>query len=93
MLDRDASQWEAFATLGIIHYQNGALANSLADFDRAIELKSGEPDLYQNRATILVDLGRFDEAARDLDMALGLASTEDEQRELPIRLERLRSIA
>jgi tetratricopeptide (TPR) repeat protein len=65
----DSNLWEAVASRGVMHYEAGDLASALADFDRALELKPDQPDLYENRATVLAGLGRQLEAAVDRETA------------------------
>jgi tetratricopeptide (TPR) repeat protein len=65
----DATLWEAVASRGVMHYETGDLASALADFNTAVELKPDQPDLYENRATVLADLGRQQEAEFDRETA------------------------
>ena len=60
---------------------------ALDDFSRAIELMPDQPDLYQNRAIALTDLGRMREAAHDLNAALRLNPPEEEKLVLQERLQ------
>jgi tetratricopeptide (TPR) repeat protein len=78
-LDQDPTQWEAIASRGVIYYEIGDLDSSLADFDRAIELKLDQPDLYHNRATVLTDLKRYRRAEEDVDAALTLNPSEEDR--------------
>jgi tetratricopeptide (TPR) repeat protein len=69
-----------------MYYEAGNLEASLADFDRAIELKPEHGDLYQNRATVLTDLGRHQEAARDIRTTLRLNPPDEERPALQAKL-------
>lgn len=78
-LSLDATQWEALANRGALYYESGDLELALADFNSAIGISPDQVNLYQNRSIVLNDLRRFDEARRDLEVALLLAPTDDDK--------------
>lgn len=92
-LAQDPGLWEAIASRGVMHYEAGNLNASLADFNQAIELKSDQPDLYHNRATVLADLGRYRQAEGDVATALALNPPEEDKSGLQELLASLRQAA
>ena len=64
------------ASIAIGAWRFGASAgyeDALKDFNRSIELSNGSAATYNNRANVLSDLGRYDQAIADLDRAIALA--------------------
>jgi len=55
------------------------LPDAAADLDLAVELAPELPELYQNRAVALQELGRRDEAARDLSTYLELCPDAEDR--------------
>lgn len=88
-LGHDPTLWEAFASRGVLHYESGNLHASLAGLNRALEIKPDRSELYENRATVLLDLSRPDDAARDLKTAMGLVSSEEDKSAIAARLHAL----
>jgi tetratricopeptide (TPR) repeat protein len=86
-LVRDPSLWDAAASRGVLNYEAKRLHDSLADFNLAISITSEQGDLYQNRATVLSDLGMHREAVADLESALRLNQVEEDRLDLQARLE------
>ena len=85
----DATLWEALASRGVMHYEAGNLHLSLADFNSAIELKPNVSDLYENRATVLIDLNRHADAIRDLEAALNFAASAEDKATIESRIQKL----
>ncbi len=85
----DATLWEALASRGVMHYEAGNLHLSLADFNAAIELKPNVSDLYENRATVLIDLNRHAYAIRDLETALNFAASAEDKAAIESRIQKL----
>lgn len=88
-LAHDDTLWEALASRGVMYYEAGNLQASLADFDSAIKAKPGESSLYENRATVLADLGRSKDAMRDLETVLTFNLPEEDKRAIQERLQLL----
>ncbi|HJQ01363.1 MAG TPA: tetratricopeptide repeat protein [Jatrophihabitans sp.] len=63
-LAADAELAGAWAIRGTLNFTEGALAEALGDFDRALELAPDEAILF-NRGSVALALGRFAEAERD----------------------------
>ncbi len=89
-LAESPEEWEANASRGVLYYEAGDLTGSLRDFDRAIELRADRPDLYNNRAIVLADLGRYRQSENDITVALSLLSAENDKSELQTLLESVR---
>jgi tetratricopeptide (TPR) repeat protein len=85
----DATLWEALASRGVMHYEAGNLHLSLADFNTAIKLKPNVSDLYENRATVLIDLNRHADATSDLETALNFAVSAEEKAAIETRIRKL----
>jgi len=77
------------ASRAVVRYAAGDLAASLADLDRALALAPRNADLYQNRAVALADLGRSEDAARDLETYLRLQPEAEDRQEVELRLQAL----
>ncbi|MEU4700199.1 tetratricopeptide repeat protein [Nonomuraea dietziae] len=78
-LERDPSMVTALAARGVLSYENGDLASSVADLTRAIELKESA-ELRFNRSVALRALGRLEEARADLVRARELAPGDEDVR-------------
>jgi regulator of sirC expression with transglutaminase-like and TPR domain len=65
-----------------VHYECGQVPAAAADLDRAVELAPDLPELYQNRAVALRDLGRFQQAAQDLHTYLELRPDAEDRGEV-----------
>lgn len=59
--------------LGTLYNKILKFEEALACYNRAIELDPTQPDLYANKATVLKNLGKLDEAIENLRMALKIA--------------------
>jgi regulator of sirC expression with transglutaminase-like and TPR domain len=69
-----------------LHYEAGRLQASVADLDRAVSLASETPELYQNRAVVLSDLGRRVAALADLSTYLRLRPDAEDRAEVEEKL-------
>ena len=73
LLDRDPDNSEALHLLGVIALQRQSMATALEFLDRAIALRSDQPQYHNNRGNVLLALRRLGEAeaafrrATDLD--------------------------
>ena len=57
---------------GVVRERVGRIADAVADFNQAIKLFPEFPVVYNNRGSLLVRIGAYDEALKDLDRALRL---------------------
>lgn len=71
-LKADAKHVPALHMLGIIQVRTGKPAGAVESFGRLLKLQPNSPDVLNNRAMALHDIGRDDEALADLDRALAL---------------------
>ena len=62
----------AYETRAAVLAKMGRYAESLTDFDRAIQLGSVKPSFFSNRAIVFSNLGKFQEALNDYDKLLSL---------------------
>ena len=60
---------EAHANLGLLAVDEGRCEEALAGFDRALKLDPASAEVRINRANVLVELGRLDEAAARVQRA------------------------
>jgi tetratricopeptide (TPR) repeat protein len=63
---------EAHYQLSLIAWVTGELPEALKHINQAIDHGAGHPDAYLIRASILIDSGQYQNAARDIDRALKL---------------------
>jgi len=81
--------WQARAGRAVLQYEKGMLGESLDDLDSAIALAGTECGLYQNRSVVLADLGRHQDARRDLSRYLELRPDASDRDEVQARLQAL----
>lgn len=75
-LEIDPDLAEAHATLGFSYmFRDWDWKNAEAEFERSIELNPGYATTHQWYATLLSIEGRFEEAAREMDLALEIHPT------------------
>lgn len=67
-----ATVTNAFCFLGILHYDLGQYEESLAYYERTLEIRPDFPVALSNRANTLAALGRMDEAIQSCEQALSL---------------------
>ncbi|MFC4136149.1 tetratricopeptide repeat protein [Hamadaea flava] len=70
-LDADPDLAEAWTNRAAVRFERGDAAAAVADLDRAVALSAAVEPRY-NRATALMRLERWDEAAADLTVALAM---------------------
>ena len=58
---------------GVAYWRLKKPDQALKDFNQSIELFNGSPATFNNRANVLMDLGRYEEALADLNRAIALA--------------------
>jgi tetratricopeptide (TPR) repeat protein len=81
LVDAPDAQREVLIAAAIGLYRIGAYRQALAAFDRLGTLGRGEEDLRYYHAVVLYEVGRFDEARRELACALPfIQATEDVER-------------
>src|SRR3954463_1363625 len=71
-LKADAAHVPALHMLGIVQLRSAKPAGAVEAFGRLLKLQPNSPDVLNNRAMALNELGRNDEALADLDRALAL---------------------
>ena len=71
-LKADANHAPALHMLGIIQLRTAKPAGAVEAFGRLMKLQPASPDVLNNRAMALSELGRNEEALADLDKALAL---------------------
>ncbi|MFI5029515.1 MAG: tetratricopeptide repeat protein [Reyranellales bacterium] len=71
-LKTDARHVGALHLLGVIGLRRRRPADALQAFDRVLKLQPDTPELLNNRAMALYDVGRHDEALKSFDRALTL---------------------
>ena len=64
--------WLAYNNLGVALMKRGQLDEALANYQRAVELKSDRPDIRNNLGLVLEKLGQTDEATAQFQEALKL---------------------
>ncbi|MCX6575210.1 MAG: tetratricopeptide repeat protein [Candidatus Aminicenantes bacterium] len=62
----------AFYQLGVCYERQNQPAKALAEFQKAIELEPGNPDVFYNSGLLLFGLTRIDEALAHFEKALAL---------------------
>jgi tetratricopeptide (TPR) repeat protein len=81
LVDAPDAQREVLIAAAIGLYRIGAYRQAVAAFDRLGTLGRGEEDLRYYHAVVLYEVGRFDEARRELACALPfIQATEDVER-------------
>ena len=71
-LKADARHVGALHLLGVIGLRRRKPADALKAFDRLLKTQPNNPELLNNRAMALYDVGRHDEALKSFDRALAL---------------------
>src|SRR3954469_18735930 len=71
-LKADPNHVPALHLLGVISLRKRDPAGAVEAFDRLLKLQPNSPDVLNNRAMALYDVGRKDEALASLDSALAL---------------------
>ncbi|MBL8537938.1 MAG: tetratricopeptide repeat protein [Hyphomonadaceae bacterium] len=64
-----------YATLGDMERARSDYENAYRFFTLALDSQRRDPDTYNNRATVLLRLGRYDEAISDIDRAISLSDS------------------
>ena len=62
----------AYTNRGVALRKKGGLERALADFDRAVELDSGQAPIYANRDVVHQPMNDFDRALADFNRAIKL---------------------
>ncbi len=62
VLEQDPDHFDALHLLGVAAHQSGNHIEALQLLDRALQIRSDLPEIYSNRSSALMSLGRFDEA-------------------------------
>lgn len=75
VLNADRNHVPALHLLGVIALRKGNPAAAVDAFGRLLKLQPNSPDVLNNRAMALYDIGRKDEALASLDKALALRPT------------------
>jgi tetratricopeptide (TPR) repeat protein len=68
-------QGQVLMNLAVLLYRSGDVRGALRRLDQAAEAEPGFPAIYRNRAVALEELGRPDDAARDLARYLDIVPT------------------
>src|SRR5579862_5590152 len=71
-LAADFDCFDAHHLLGVLHTRREQPAKALASYERALAIRPDHPQLLSNRAVVLDDWRRFEEALVCLDKALAL---------------------
>src|SRR5436305_11388185 len=71
-LKMDRAHAGALHMLGVIHLRKRDPAAALEAFERLLKLQPNSPDVLNNRAMALFDVGRADDALQSFDRALAL---------------------
>jgi protein O-GlcNAc transferase len=71
-LKADANHIPALHLLGVLNLRKRNPAGAVEAFERLLKLQPNSPDVLNNRAMALYDVGRRDEALASLDAALAL---------------------
>ncbi len=66
----DDVRYVVYVTRGILLFNLGDLTKAAENFRRAVSLKSGQYNAYLNLAQVELAAGRFDAAARQMDLAI-----------------------
>jgi Flp pilus assembly protein TadD len=74
-LKADPRHVPALHLLGVINLRKHNPAGAVEAFDRLLKLQPNSPDVLNNQAMALYDVGRRDEALASLDKALALRPT------------------
>lgn len=84
---------EAHFRLSQVRFQAGDYENALEEASRAVRAQPNNPDYLACRASVLIQLRRYDEASKDLQQALTLdpAHAKSEQLQKLLDLERQRT--
>ena len=68
----NAMDYDVNYYLAVAHYKNGELQKAKEIYDAILNMKSKEKDAYFMRGSILLELGKYEEAKLDFDKAIEL---------------------
>lgn len=68
----NAMDYDVNYYLAVAHYKNGELQKAKEIYDAILNMKSKEKDAYFMRGSILLELGKYEEAKLDFDQAIEL---------------------
>ena len=68
-IEQDDTNSDAYKTLGYLYSRLGMNKEARKAYDKAIDLKSDDPDLHNNYGTFLCKMGKIDEALKQFKIA------------------------
>jgi type IV pilus assembly protein PilF len=68
-IEQDSENTDAYKTLAYLYSQLGMNTEANAQYQKAIDIKSNDPDLHNNYGTFLCKIGRVDEALTEFKAA------------------------
>ncbi len=71
-VDHDPADTASLVTIGLIHYNQGRMQQSIGYFDKALELDTNLFQMWYNRGTAYGRLENYDKAIADLSRAIEL---------------------
>jgi tetratricopeptide (TPR) repeat protein len=73
-----------FSVNGVVFYEKGEYAESIAEFSEAIKIIPDEPEFYFLRARSYLQDGKYKEAIADYTKVIQFAASENEKTNLPL---------
>ncbi|MFK5970308.1 MAG: tetratricopeptide repeat protein, partial [Candidatus Marithrix sp.] len=75
---QQTNQAELFVEQGLLYYTDAKYEQTLASFDKAVEIKSDYHQVWHGRGNVLDDLGRYEQALASYDKALKIKPDDHE---------------